>query len=204
MKSNYWLLTVIFALVALPGKAGEWIRINQLGYLPQSVKVAVFMSEEGTNVENYSLIDAFTGKVVRTFNTTKATGKMGGMKSTYRLNFSDFTEPGTYYLKAGKAVSPRFPINAQVYNGTADYLLHYMRQQRCGYNPFLKDSCHVHDGYIVYCPNSCNSGIHIRRPRVIYITAEQNFSACGILYKAEQCEILCFLPEHFAQCHRQN
>ena len=63
MKSNYWLLTVIFALVALPGKAGEWIRINQLGYLPQSVKVAVFMSEEGTNVENYSLIDAFTGKV---------------------------------------------------------------------------------------------------------------------------------------------
>lgn len=58
MKSNYWLLTVIFALVALPGKAGEWIRINQLGYLPQSVKVAVFMSEEGTNVENYSLIDA--------------------------------------------------------------------------------------------------------------------------------------------------
>ena len=61
MKSNYWLLTVIFALVALPGKAGEWIRINQLGYLPQSVKVAVFMSEEGTNVENYSLIDAFTG-----------------------------------------------------------------------------------------------------------------------------------------------
>ena len=62
MKSNYWLLTVIFALVALPGKAGEWIRINQLGYLPQSVKVAVFMSEEGTNVENYSLIDAFTGR----------------------------------------------------------------------------------------------------------------------------------------------
>ena len=53
MKSNYWLLTVIFALVALPGKAGEWIRINQLGYLPQSVKVAVLMSEEGTNVENY-------------------------------------------------------------------------------------------------------------------------------------------------------
>ena len=104
MKSNYWLLTVIFALVALPGKAGEWIRINQLGYLPQSVKVAVFMSEEGTNVENYSLIDAFTGKVVRTFNTTKATGKMGGMKSTYRLNFSDFTEPGTYYLKAGKEI----------------------------------------------------------------------------------------------------
>ena len=81
MKSNYWLLTVIFALVALPGKAGEWIRINQLGYLPQSVKVAVFMSEEGTNVENYSLIDAFTGKVVRTFyiNTEFAPRKLSSV-----------------------------------------------------------------------------------------------------------------------------
>ena len=47
MKSNYWLLTVIFALVALPGKAGEWIRINQLGYCRNPSKVAVFMSEEG-------------------------------------------------------------------------------------------------------------------------------------------------------------
>lgn len=182
MKSNYWLLTVIFALVALPGKAGEWIRINQLGYLPQSVKVAVFMSEEGTNVENYSLIDAFTGKVVRTFNTTKATGKMGGMKSTYRLNFSDFTEPGTYYLKAGKAVSPRFPINAQVYNGTADYLLHYMRQQRCGYNPFLKDSCHVHDGYIVYHPTK--TGTTYRRPR-----------------RLARCYGLSAIHHHLRQCH---
>ncbi len=27
-----------------------------------------------------------------------------------------------------------------------------MRQQRCGYNPFLKDSCHTHDGFIIYHP----------------------------------------------------
>jgi hypothetical protein len=51
---------------------------------------------------------------------------------------------------------------AQVYNGTADYLLHYMRQQRCGYNPFLKDSCHVHDGYIVYHPTKTGQHIDVR------------------------------------------
>ena len=140
MKTYYWLLTLIFAIAALPCKADEWIRINQLGYLPQSIKVAVFMSEADTDVKEYALIDAFTGKTVRTFTSPKATGKLGGMNSTYRLDFSNFQEPGTYYLKAGKAVSPRFPINAQVYNGTADFLLNYMRQQRCGYNPFLKDS----------------------------------------------------------------
>ena len=162
MRSRYGMPMVILLLACVTSKAGEWIRINQLGYLPQSVKVAVFMSEEETNIENFSLIDAFTEKVVYTLNTTKSTGRMGGMKTTCRLNFSDFTEPGVYYLKAGKAISPRFPINVHVYNGTADYLLNYMRQQRCGYNPFLKDSCHTHDGYIVYHPAKTGEHIDVR------------------------------------------
>lgn len=162
MRSRYGMPMVILLLACVTSKAGEWIRINQLGYLPQSVKVAVFMSEEETNIENFSLIDAFTEKVVYTLNTTKSTGRMGGMKTTCRLNFSDFTEPGVYYLKAGKAISPRFPINVHVYNGTADYLLNYMRQQRCGYNPFLKDSCHTHDGYIVYHPTKTGEHIDVR------------------------------------------
>lgn len=162
MKRNYYLLTLALLFAALPGKADEWIRINQLGYLPQSVKVAVFMSEEGTEVKEYTLVDAFTGKPVQTFNAAKATGKMGGMRTTYRLDFSSFTAPGTYYLQAGKAVSPHFPINARVYHGTADFLLNYMRQQRCGYNPFLKDSCHVHDGYILYHPTKTGQPLDVR------------------------------------------
>lgn len=162
MKRNYYLLTLALLFAALPGKADEWIRINQLGYLPQSVKVAVFMSEEGTEVKEYTLVDAFTGKPVQTFNAAKATGKMGGMRTTYRLDFSSFTASGTYYLKAGKAVSPHFPINARVYHGTADFLLNYMRQQRCGYNPFLKDSCHVHDGYILYHPTKTGQPLDVR------------------------------------------
>lgn len=55
-------LNTDFAFAALPCKADEWIRINQLGYLPQSIKVAVFMSETKTDVQEYALVDAFTGK----------------------------------------------------------------------------------------------------------------------------------------------
>ena len=129
---------LVFALISMllfPLQADEWIRINQLGYLPQSIKVAVFMSEEGNELNEFQLVDAYTQQVVKTFRTLKESGSIGNMKSTYRLNFSDYTVPGVYCLKAGQAVSPRFPINAQVYNGTADFLLNYMRQQRCGYNP---------------------------------------------------------------------
>lgn len=162
MKRNYWLLAIVFLLSTLYAQAGEWIRINQLGYLPQSKKVAVFMSEVPVEVNNYSLVDVFTGKTVRTFTFPRKTGPIGQMKSTYRLDFSTFDTPGTYYLKAGKAVSPHFPINHRVYNGTADFLLNYMRQQRCGYNPFLKDSCHVHDGFIMYHPTKTGQHIDVR------------------------------------------
>jgi len=37
-----------------------------------------------------------------------------------------------------------------------------MRQQRCGYNPFLRDSCHTHDGYIIYHPTMDSSYIDVR------------------------------------------
>lgn len=162
MKSNYWLIIAALSLSTLPVKADEWIRINQLGYLPQSKKVAVFMSEVPTTLNEYSLIDVFTGKIVRTFPTPKASGSIGQMQCTYRLDFSDISEPGTYRIKAGKATSPHFPINNRVYDGTADYLLNYMRQQRCGYNPYLKDSCHTHDGTIVYHPTKSGQHLDVR------------------------------------------
>lgn len=162
MKRNHWLLSVLLCLMTLPMQAEEWIRVNQLGYLPQSIKVAVFMSEEGSEVKEFALVDAFTGKEVKSFNSTKATGVYGQMKSTYRLDFSSFNEAGSYYLKAGKATSPRFTIGADVYNGTADFLLNYMRQQRCGYNPFTKDSCHVHDAYIIYHPTKTGQPLDVR------------------------------------------
>ncbi|MEZ5006453.1 MAG: glycoside hydrolase family 9 protein, partial [Bacteroides graminisolvens] len=162
MKSKGWLFAISLSAMSLNVCAEQWIRINQLGYLPQSRKVAVFMSEEKIEIKEYALIDAVTGKVARTFATPLAKGKNGKMESTYRLDFSDFNQTGTYYLKAGTTQSPRFSIDPGVYNGTADFLLNYMRQQRCGYNPFLKDSCHVHDGYIVHHPTKTGQHIDVR------------------------------------------
>lgn len=127
-----------------------WIRINQLGYTPQGKKVAVWCSKENKAVTAFQLMDSATGKAVFTAATGKAFGAYGPFTQTYRLNFSTFKKPGKYYLKAGDARSPYFRIGNDVYDGTADFCLRYMRQQRTGFNPFLKDSCHTHDGYVVY------------------------------------------------------
>ncbi len=151
------IVMILFGVVS--AFAGQWIRINQLGYLPKSIKVAVLISEEPLDLSKFEVINATTGKRVKSFTSIEATGQYGSMKSTYRLDFSEFEQSGEFYLKAGKAQSPVFPINTAVYDGTADFLLNYMRQQRCGYNPHMQDSCHTHDGYILYHPTK--TGQHI-------------------------------------------
>ena len=129
----------------------SWIRINVLGYPPEGIKVAVWCSKQNSSLSTFQLIDAQSGQVVYE-SAGKAFGSYGPFSQTYRLNFSSFTAPGRYYLKANDIQSPVFTIGKEVYKGTADFILNYMRQQRSGYNPFLKDSCHTHDGYTLYGP----------------------------------------------------
>ncbi|MBQ0068432.1 MAG: hypothetical protein KBT09_01565, partial [Bacteroidales bacterium] len=56
--------SIIVTLVALNLCAGAWIRINQLGYLPKSSKVAVLMSNDEVSVKQFEIVNATTGKVV--------------------------------------------------------------------------------------------------------------------------------------------
>jgi len=130
----------------------SWLRINQVGYLPNAVKVAVLVSSVEMKCAEFKIIAARTDQEVWTSNKVVSTGAYGPFVASYRLNFSDFKESGIYYLQAGHCRSPVFKIHANVYKGTADFLLKYMRQQRCGFNPFLNDSCHTHDGFTIYGP----------------------------------------------------
>ena len=149
--SLFFHLCMIFSL-ASPGQSV--IRINQLGYTEQGVKVAVFGSKTPTTVKTWQLIDAQTKRIATSGSAGKAFGAYGPFQQSYRLNFSKFTKPGKYYLQAGGAKSPEFIISNLAYNGAADFCLRYMRQQRTGFNPYLKDSCHNADGYVLYGKNA--------------------------------------------------
>lgn len=155
-------LSFVLVLAFLTVNADSWIRINQLGYLPKATKVAVLMSEGSIEVNRFELVDVFTGKVAYTSSQVKPMGALGGMKSTFRLNFSDFKGQGSFYIRVNDTVSPHFPINGHVYDGTADFVLNYMRQQRCGYNPFQRDSCHTKDAFIKYHPTKEGQHIDVR------------------------------------------
>ncbi|HYF32736.1 MAG TPA: glycoside hydrolase family 9 protein [Chitinophagaceae bacterium] len=129
-----------------------YIRINLLGYKPNGIKVAVWCSKESNAIVDFQLVEVLSGKIVFKGKAGKPFGAYGPFAQTYRLNFSEYTGSGRYLLQAGDAVSPEFTIGADVYAGAADFCLRYMRQQRSGFNPFLKDSCHTYDGYTMYGP----------------------------------------------------
>lgn len=150
---SIFMLGMIISTLNAQEKSDSWIRINQLGYAPTGVKVAVLGTKKQEQPAKYfELINTKTSKTVLRKKIGKSFGKYGPFTNSYRLDFSKFKIPGTYYLQAGKVRSPEFKISTDTYKGTADFALRYMRQQRSGYNPFLKDSCHTTDGYIVYGP----------------------------------------------------
>lgn len=124
-----------------------------LGYSPDGIKVAVLGSKaQQINAAYFELVDNGSSNVVLKKKTGQDFGAYGPFSRTYRLDFSSYTTEGSYYLRAGNIRSPVFNISSTAYRDKPDFLLQYLRQQRSGYNPYLKDSCHTHDGYTIYGP----------------------------------------------------
>ncbi len=159
MKKIIFIL-ILFTTFVYPQQ--RWIRVNQIGYLPKSVKVAVMLTKDDYEAVSFQVCNAKTNQIVFSSSEIKGFGKFAAFEKGYRLDFSAFEEEGEYYVKVERDKSPTFRIAKDVYKGTADFLLNYMRQQRCGYNPFLKDSCHTHDGFIIYHPTLDSTFIDVR------------------------------------------
>ncbi|MDE3247040.1 MAG: glycoside hydrolase family 9 protein [Bacteroidota bacterium] len=179
-RTQLCILIIIFLSFTRDAFNQSWIRINQLGYPCQSPKTAVWVSKGDPITPSFSLVDSSTGAVVWEGNIGRVYGKYGPFSQNARLDFSRFTKQGVYQLRCGNAQSPYFRIDNKVYDGMADFLLRYMRQQRSGFNPFLKDSCHTGDGYTIYgpmpdgTPIDVSGGWHDASDYLQYVTTSAN------------------------------
>jgi endoglucanase len=175
------LLTAICTICILSTSfAQDLLRVNQLGYLPDDRKVAVFLSKSGKEISNFEVKEALSGKTKFAGKVSPGFANFKPFKTSYRLDFSLLKMSGAFYITAGDVQSTVFNISKTVYNETADFLLRYLRQQRCGFNPVLNDSCHVHDGYIIYGGDKDSShidafgGWHDASDYLQYVTTTSN------------------------------
>lgn len=132
-----------------------YLRVNQVGYVPADTKIAIAFSHQSQHNLKFELVDAVTGNHI--WGPVKASsdvGNYGNFEHHYRLDFSDFKRKGRYKIRLIKTGQTSLPFNIgdDVYSGKTDRVLDYLRQQQCGYNPFLDEVCHTKDGRTVYGP----------------------------------------------------
>lgn len=128
------------------------IRINQVGYLPEDRKVAIVFAKQPVK-EKFDLIRKESGDRQARLKLNQASAKGWGTFSYYyELDFSAVKEEGTYFLKGQQSgvTSQTFKVSESVYTLKPELLLEFMRQQRCGYNPYLDMVCHQRDGRSFY------------------------------------------------------
>ncbi|WP_114747897.1 glycoside hydrolase family 9 protein [Pleomorphovibrio marinus] len=131
-----------------------FIRVNQLGYLPDDHKTGLVFSKKPFR-ERIELLEVSSGKSVKTLKPLKRdTQTWGVFDYYYELDFTDIGSEGTYKLVAKKSglQSTEFKIGSEVFGNHQETLLEFMRQQRCGYNPTLDLVCHAKDGRNHYGP----------------------------------------------------
>lgn len=130
-----------------------FIRINQIGYLPDDSKIAVAFSKTPLEGE-FEVLNAATKDVGFRAPLKQVSASNWGSKFPfhYELDFSPVKANGAKILRieSAGAVSGEFTIGA--YQAYQEDLLFFMRQQRCGYNPFLDIVCHQRDGRSFYAP----------------------------------------------------
>ena len=142
------LLTLLVALAAEPRTV---IRVNHVGYLPDAPKVAVLCALDADSVGRRVafVVRDDRQRVVIGSGRANPAGSFGPCRETWRLDFTSVRAPGRYTIEASGVRSPAVRVGTDVYNGGADTLLYYMRQNRSGFNPFFKDSVHRLDGFVV-------------------------------------------------------
>ncbi len=147
------LLLQVGSLIPVTADSDRQIfgRVNQLGYRPLDPKSAVAFSREALP-EKFAVIDAGTEKVVFDGSTKPIGGRWGQFDHHAELDFTAWQKSGKYVLRIGDATSLPFEISNSVYRGVPDELLEFMREQRCGYNPWLDAVCHSFDGRTAYGP----------------------------------------------------
>ncbi|MDP3437198.1 MAG: glycoside hydrolase family 9 protein, partial [Bacteroidales bacterium] len=161
-KITLLLSLILLSFTLSANDSTTWIRINQAGYLPKDIKVAVYISLKEESSPDFTLYDALTEREVFKGVGKRSKASEWGMKSAFRFDFSSVKREGGYYIISNGVKSPNFKIAADSYEGLADFMLVYMRQQRCGDNPYTGVLCHQDDGFIVDHPTRSGEKIDVR------------------------------------------
>lgn len=135
-----------------PARPPVFLRVQQWSYHPASPKSAVALST-GAIPPHLEIRQADSDQVVWQGALRQLPKETWGQfHHLAEADFSTFRVPGRYVLSAGAARSTPFSISTHPSYIEPEAMLAFIRQQRCGDNPWLPARCHTQDGRTAYGP----------------------------------------------------
>ena len=149
MKTIFIFLVLLFSV-----SSHAVIRVNQIGYLPEDIKAAVYMGNFDVNDLKFEITTPDGNKI--SVDSIVSYSPWEPAQATARIYFTSMKDKGDYILTS-KDKNGQIIDRIELYIGNDAYNryklnelpLFYMRQQRCGYNPVHRTECHVQDGIVV-------------------------------------------------------
>ena len=160
-SKHFWSwFTLVCMILASFSHAREtldntYLRVNQIGFLEQDTKQGILFSKHSLEGKKFLLVKDGNGHTAMRSRPLQANeGSYGQFDHHYILDFSEFQKPGRYRIKIKGTNIESLPFNIgnDIYNEAHEVTLDYIRQQRCGYNPFYDEVCHKKDGKSAYGP----------------------------------------------------
>ncbi len=188
--------TALLAGTCAAAAQDAFIRVNQAGYLPEDKKVAIAFSREPLADEAFLVRDT-KSNVVWSGRVAKVDAPSWGpaFPNYYELDFTAMSSAlsGTHTIQLVKAATISREFTIGKYPAFHEDLLFFMRQQRCGYNPFLDMVCHQRDGRSFYGPMpdetfvDATGGWHDAGDQLKYLITASNATARMMLaYELEK------------------
>jgi len=113
------------------------IAFQHVGYRPSEEKVA-FAS--GLSESQFELVDTATSRAVASFPVKTVNNRRGRFQV---LDFTSYTTPGSYLLRAGQTAGRPFAISDDLWFGTIEKALNFYYGERCGFDvPGVHRVCH--------------------------------------------------------------
>lgn len=164
LRFSLIIAAVVTSCSALAQKAVH-LRVNVAGYQASDPKEGIAFTSTAVKKKTFYVVDDSSRKrVYKGTMVPSKTPKYGNYEFYYRLDFTELNQPGRYRLELAdaKTRSDAFVIGDLAYKQSADVLLEFMRQQRCGYNPFFDLVCHEKDGRAMDGPMKDSTYVNVR------------------------------------------
>ncbi|MFV1918636.1 glycoside hydrolase family 9 protein [Sphingomonas sp. MJ1 (PH-R8)] len=125
------VLPAIAALtIGAAGDASPVIRLNQIGFLPDTVKRAVVASDSTVPLR-WRVLDEH-GKTAAEGQTTVVGADRASGDNVHLVRFDQVTKPGTYRIRISDQTSRAFTVRTGLYAPLASAALNFFYQNRAG------------------------------------------------------------------------